>query len=481
MTLWTATEIARICGGTAQHEALINGISIDTRALAHGDLFVALTAQRDGHDFVRNALDAGAGAALVSRVPDGCGPQDALIVVADVQAALEALGRAGRARSNARVVAVTGSVGKTSTKEMLRSVLAKHGKVHAAEASFNNHWGVPITLARLPQDADFAVIEIGMNHPGEIAPLACMARPHIALITTVAPAHLEAFDNLAGIADEKAAIFSGLEPGGTAVVPLGLDVSEQLMVAARNSPAQDILTFGPVDDADFALTRALIQNDTTVVEARTGGRDLVFKVNTPGRHFGTNALGVLAVTQALGCELAIVALDLGRWAPPEGRGARQRVQMDMVDASQSFDLFDDAFNANPTSTAVALEMLAAQTPHDGVGRVKRGRRVAILGDMLELGPDEYAMHAALADLPSMKEVDVVHLAGPRMAALRDALARDKRGEWHESASELAARARHLIDAGDIVLVKGSKGSKVSLVVEALKKLAQPGAASAMKE
>ncbi|MFP1644070.1 UDP-N-acetylmuramoyl-tripeptide--D-alanyl-D-alanine ligase [Pontitalea aquivivens] len=478
--LWTSADAVAATGGRATRDFAVTGLSIDTRTLRPGDLFVALKDVRDGHDFVADALARGAGAALVSRIPPGCHETDPLLVVPDVLAALEALGRAGRARSRARVIAVTGSVGKTSTKEMLRAVLSAQGKVHAAEASFNNHWGVPVTLARLPRDADFAVIEIGMNHPGEIAPLARMARPHAAMITTVAAAHLEAFDSIEGIAREKAAIFEGLEPGGVAVIPTGLPVTPILETAAAAAAtrAGRILRFGPTGDSDYRLIAATVAGDATIVQATRGGEPLLFKVMTPGRHFASNALGVLALAEAVGADPAVAACDMGLWVPPAGRGARERIFMDIVDAGQSFDLFDDAFNANPASMAAALEVLAGAEPRNGVGRVKRGRRVAVLGDMLELGPDEAALHAAIADLPALAAVDVVHCAGPRMRALYQVLPRARRGEWHETAQGLAARAAHLADAGDVVLVKGSKGSKVSLVVDALRKLGQAGAAEA---
>ncbi|MDF1620170.1 UDP-N-acetylmuramoyl-tripeptide--D-alanyl-D-alanine ligase [Pseudothioclava nitratireducens] len=477
--LWTYEDAAAATGGRATRPFGVTGISIDTRTIRPGELFVALTAARDGHDFVAQALAQGAGAALVSRIPEGCSEDDPLLIVDDVLSALEDLGRAGRARARGRVLAVTGSVGKTSTKEMLRAVLSAQGKVHAAEASFNNHWGVPITLARLPADADFAVIEIGMNHPGEIAPLARMARPHAAMITTVAPAHLEAFENIEGIAREKAAIFEGLEPGGIAVIPTGLSVTPILRDAAHTRAAK-VLSFGPEAGSDYLLTDARPGADATVVRATHAGQDMLFKVMAPGAHFAANALGVLAICEAVGCDPAVVACDIGLWEPPAGRGARERVYMDIVDERQSFDLYDDAFNANPASMAAALDVLAATEPRDGIGRVARGRRVAVLGDMLELGPEEATLHAAIAGHPSMARIDIVHLAGPRMRALFEALPREKRGEWHESAKGLVDRAPHLVDAGDVVLVKGSKGSKVSLVVDALKKLGQPGAADAHK-
>jgi UDP-N-acetylmuramoyl-tripeptide--D-alanyl-D-alanine ligase len=476
--LWTSADAAAATGGRATRPFAVTGISIDTRSIRAGDLFVALKDVRDGHDFVADALKKGASAALVSHIPEGCSDADPLLIVPDVLAALEDLGRAGRARSRARVIAVTGSVGKTSTKEMLRAVLSAQGAVHAAEASFNNHWGVPITLARMPADADFAVIEIGMSHPGEIAPLARMARPHAAMITTVAPAHLEAFENLEGIAREKGAIFEGLEPGGVAVIPTGLPVTPILRAAA--SGAARVLTFGPEPGSDYRLLAARIAGDATIVQAEHVGHPMLFKVRTPGTHFANNALGVLALAEAVGADPAVVACDMGLWEPPAGRGARERIYLDIVDEGQSFDLFDDAFNANPASMDAALDVLAAASPRDGVGRVKHGRRVAILGDMLELGADETALHIAIADHPAMASIHTVHLAGPRMHALWEALPRAKRGEWFDTARALADRAPHLVDAGDVVLVKGSKGSKVSLVVDALKKLGQPGAAEAHK-
>ena len=439
-----------------------------------GDLFVALKDVRDGHDFVSEALRKGAAAALVSRMPEGCNEDDPLLIVPDVLEGLVALGRAGRARSGARVVAVTGSVGKTSTKEMLRAVLAGQGRVHAAEASFNNHWGVPITLARMPADADYAVIEIGMNHPGEIAPLAALARPHVAMITTVAAAHLEAFENVEGIAREKAEIFGGLEADGIAVVPSGLDVTPILRAAAEKAGAT-VLTFGTLAGDEYRATDMTLAQDRTVVRATRKGEPILFKVQTAGRHFAMNALGVLAVADALGVDPAVAACDLGQWAPPAGRGARERIYLDIVDEGLSFDLIDDAFNANPASMAAALDVLAAAEPRNGIGRILEGRRVAVLGDMLELGPDEGALHAAIADHPAMAAIHTVHCVGPRMRALWEALPARKRGDWRATAKEMAEAAHHIADAGDVVLVKGSKGSKVSMVVDALKKLGQPGA------
>jgi UDP-N-acetylmuramoyl-tripeptide--D-alanyl-D-alanine ligase len=470
MTLWTADAAATATQGQSTADWQASGVSIDTRTLQPGDLFVALKDARDGHDFVAQALDKGAAAALVSRIPDGVPDSAPLLVVPDVLQALEALGAAARARTAARVVGVTGSVGKTSTKEMLRAILSGQGKTHAAEASYNNHWGVPLTLARMPADARFAVIEIGMNHPGEIAPLARLARLDVAMITTVAPAHLEAFDSIEGIAHEKASIFDGLKPGGTAIFNADLSTTPILQSKALAVGARAV-SFGMDVAADWRLLDARLTDATTVVHATRAAEPFLFKVATPGRHFALNALGALAVAEALGADPMIGAHDLGRWTPPAGRGQRERIILDIVDET-FFDLIDDAFNANPASVAAALDVLIAAKPTDGIGRVGDGRRIAILGDMLELGSDEAALHAAIARHPGLEALHLIHCVGPRMRALYQALPRRQRGEWVEAASDLVPRARSLIDAGDILLVKGSKGSKVSLVVDALRKMGQ---------
>ncbi|MFD1913384.1 UDP-N-acetylmuramoyl-tripeptide--D-alanyl-D-alanine ligase [Halodurantibacterium flavum] len=472
--LWTSDDAARAMGGEVRGSFDITGLSIDTRSLKPGDLFVALTAARDGHDFVAQALEKGAAGALVSRVPPGVAPDAPLIVVPDVLPALCDLARAARARTRARIVGVTGSVGKTSTKEMLRTMLASQGQVHAAEASFNNHWGVPLTLARMPADADFAVIEIGMSNPGEISPLARLARPHVAMITTVAPAHLAAFGSLEGIAHEKAAILDGLEPGGTAVLPADLGVTPILTAKAAEVGAQVVL-FGTGAAADLRMISATAAQDTLVVRAEVMGEPLLYKVLAAGRHFAMNALGCLGVAGALGVDRTLAALDIGLWRPPGGRGSRETIVLDLVEDDLRFELIDDAFNANPASLAAALEVLAAAKPADGIGRVSGGRRIAVLGDMLELGADEAVLHAEIANWKDLRAVDRVHCVGPRMRHLWQALPARKRGEWAERAEDMAARARHLVDAGDIVLVKGSKGSKVSLVVDALRKLGQADA------
>lgn len=451
--LWTADEAAAATGGRAQGDWTASGVSIDTRSIAPGDLFVALQAARDGHDFVAQALEKGAAAALVSRIPEGVAPDAPLLIVDDVLRGLEALGRAGRARTTGRVIAITGSVGKTSTKEMARVALAGQGVIHAAEASYNNHWGVPLTLARMPADTDFAIIEIGMNHPGEIAPLSRMARPHVALITTVGAAHLEAFGAIEGIAREKGSIYQGLEPVGTAILPEDLPVTQILRDCADAAGAV-VVGFGR--DGMARPLKVEVSGTGLICHARILGETAIFGLRTTGRHFAMNAVGVLAALSAAGADLTQAARAMGDWQPPKGRGA--------VEDLGAIRLIDDAFNANPASMAAGLAMLAG---------LPAARRVAILGDMLELGEAEAAMHAALAHDPAMAEIALVHCAGPRMRHLHEALPETRRGRWAETAAELAADAAALVAPGDLVLVKGSKSSRISAVVEALRTQAAP--------
>jgi UDP-N-acetylmuramoyl-tripeptide--D-alanyl-D-alanine ligase len=438
--------------------------------LQPGDLFVALKDVRDGHEFVAAALNKGAGAALVSHVPEGVAEDAPLLIVDDVLPALEALASAARARTGARVIGVTGSVGKTSTKDMLAHVLGRQGKTHAAAASYNNHWGVPLTLARMPPDTAYAVIEIGMSAPGEIAPLSKLARPQVAVITTVAAAHLEAFDSIEGIAAEKAAIFDGLEPEGTAILPADLDVTPVLRAGVG---AAQVIDFGEAPGSDWPMLSAQVVGETTVVETRFNGEKLIFKTGAPGVHFGMNALAVLAAVNAVGADVAVAACDLATWHPTAGRGTREVLSLDPVVDDMTITLMDDAFNANPASMAASFEVLAATHPEDGIGRIQRGRRIAILGDMLELGPDEARLHAGLAELPAIDAVSVVHCVGPRMAALWHALPEPKRGVQVAAPEDILAKTHDLFDAGDVVLVKGSKGSRISLVVDAIRKLGHP--------
>ncbi len=455
MTLWTASEAAEATGGQAVGDWQASGVSIDTRTIAPGDLFVALKAARDGHDFVAQALEKGAGAALVAHIPEGVAEDAPLLVVEDVQTALEALGRAARARTQARVVAVTGSVGKTSTKEMLATMLGAQGRTHASVASYNNHWGVPLTLARMPRETEFAVIEIGMNHPGEIAPLARQARPDVVMVTTVAPAHLEAFDSIAAIAREKASIVEGLEPGGTAVLNADIEEAPILRAAADTAGAR-IVEFGH-EAREFKLLQTGVQDGMTRVSALCDDRETDFTLNTAGTHFAMNALGALACCATLGADAAAALRALERWTPFRGRGQRERIAL----PGGMAELIDDSYNANPASMAATLATLAAA---DGA------RRIAILGDMKELGPQAEAMHADLACHEGIDAVDKVHCIGPLMRALHAALPETRRGDWSETSQEIAERLQALVKPGDIVLVKGSLSMDLATVVDALRKM-----------
>ena len=471
MTLWTAADAAEATGGRNSTDWRATGVSIDTRTLQPGDLFVALQAARDGHDFVAQALEKGAAAALVSRVPDGVAEDAPLLIVDDVLTALEDLGRAARARTEARVVAITGSVGKTSTKEMMRAMLGDQGRTHASVASYTNHWGVPLTLARMPADTEYAVIEIGMNHPGEIAPLAKMARPHVAMITTVAAAHLEAFENIEGIAVEKASILDGLEHGGTAILNNDCSTAAILQAKAHDVRRRDVC-FGE-NGFDFKLLSAEVQGDITIVQATAHDAPLLFKVGAAGRHFAMNGLGALAAAEALGADLAIAAQSLGRWSPYQGRGAREVICLDIVDTHLTLELIDDSYNANPTSMAAALEVLAAAEVTHDIGRVSKGRKIAFVGDMKELGGQAEAMHAELSQLEAMRDIDVVHCIGPLMQHLHAALPEPQRGLWAATSEELAAQVPRRLDSGDVVLVKGSLSMKLSLIVDAIRKMGHP--------
>ncbi|WP_405106901.1 UDP-N-acetylmuramoyl-tripeptide--D-alanyl-D-alanine ligase [Phaeobacter sp. BS52] len=463
MSLWTAKEAAAATGGQAIGNWHVNGISIDTRSIAKGDLFVALKAARDGHDFVAQALEKGAGAALVSHRPEGVAEDAPLLLVDDVQTALEALGRAGRARTDARVIAVTGSVGKTSTKEMLARMLSDQGRTHAAVASYNNHWGVPLTLARMPGDTEFAVIEIGMNHPGEISPLARQARPHVAMVTTVAPVHLEAFDGIDGIAAEKAAIMEGLEPGGVAV--LNADIAEApILQSVAEGAARDVLWFGAGQGSiapTYRLTATTLRGDETLaLITLPDGQTHRLHIQSLGAHFAMNALGALACLAALDLDLTKAVQSLSLWSPVTGRGARETVSLG--EGKGDVLLLDDSYNANPTSVAAALTVLAA-TPCDG-------RRIAYLGDMKELGPQELELHVALAELPAMADLEAVHCIGPLMGALHAALPVDKRGGHYASSADVLADLAGQIKAGDVVLAKGSLSMALAKIVDGIREL-----------
>ena len=460
--LWSGLALvaplnARVSGPVP---AGVTGISIDSRSLEPGDLYFAITGDNsNGHDYVAAAFAAGAAAAVVAEgFADALKSLGSLYVVNDVLASLVALGEAARARTQAQVVAVTGSVGKTSTKEALRLALTPSGAVHASVASYNNHWGVPLTLARMPKATRFAIAEIGMNHAGEITPLTAMVRPNIAIITTVAPVHLEFFDSVDAIADAKAEIFSGLEPGGTAIINRDSPYYERLDATARQSPADSILSFGAHHDADARLIDFTPASTFSMVTASIAGRLVTFRLGAPGRHLADNALAVLLAVHALGADVAAAASALAFFQAQQGRG--QRVSIKTPDGP--FTLIDESYNANPASMQAALALGGTLLPSG------TGRRIAVLGDMLELGHTSPALHAALADDIVNNNFDLVFAAGPMMKSLADALSDRVTVAWRSRAADIEPAVVDTVHAGDVVVVKGSNGSRMAPIVGALK-------------
>jgi UDP-N-acetylmuramoyl-tripeptide--D-alanyl-D-alanine ligase len=386
----------------------------------------------------------------------GRGP---LYVVHDVLSALERLAYAARARTQARIIAVTGSVGKTSTKEALRLVLGRAGAVHASAASYNNHWGVPLTLARMPRDTQFGVIEIGMNHAGEITPLTAMARPHVAIITAVAPVHLEFFASVEAIADAKAEIFSGLVPGGVAILNRDNTQFGRLAAAAQASSAGHIATFGSDTRADAQLYDVKIAEDHTIVRAHIYGRSVSYRLGAPGRHLALNSLAVLLAAKAVGLDLDRAAAALADFDAPEGRGRR----FALATKKGVCTLIDESYNANPASMRAAFALIGA-LPTSG----KSGRRIAVLGDMLELGIHSDELHAGLAIDIQTNHFDLVFAAGPMMKHLFDALPGRLQGAWCADAAELDPIVRDTVREGDLIVVKGSNASQMHVIVKSLK-------------
>jgi UDP-N-acetylmuramoyl-tripeptide--D-alanyl-D-alanine ligase len=468
--LWTVDQMADAMRAERANAlpASVTGISIDSRTIAPGQAFFAIAGDRhDGHAFVTAALDKGAGLAVVAAEKRATLPANApLLVVADVLEALRDLARAGRAHSNANIAAITGSVGKTSTKEALRLALRADGETHASSASFNNHWGVPLSLARMPKTARYGVFEIGMNHAGEITPLTRLVRPHVAVVTAVEPVHLEFFDGIAGIADAKAEIFLGVEPGGTAVINRDNPYFARLKRRATQAGIAHIVGFGEHARAQARLVKCVAQPDGSAVEADILGNRVAYRIGAPGRHLVLNSLAVLATTSLLGADLALGALALAQQTPAPGRGVRMPIEVPGGTAL----LIDESYNANPTSMRAALALLgdAPLGP--------RGRRIAVLGDMLELGPAGADLHRELATPIDAHAIDLVFCAGPLMAALWEALPANRRGAYAATAEDLEAEVAGALRAGDAIMVKGSLGSRMGPIVKSLARRYSPQAA-----
>ena len=460
--LWTSAEIARAVGGRAAGgDFVATGVSIDTRSLEPGDLFVALAGARDGHEFVDQAMAKGAAGALVTREvghPSVAAP--------DSLEALAALGVAARERApQARRGAVTGSVGKTSVTQAVMAGLTLAGRAHSSVKSYNNHIGVPLTLARMPADTERAVFEIGMNHADEIRPLARLVRPHAAVVTTVGPVHVENFpDGEAGVARAKAEIFEGLEPDGVAVLNADNRWFDVLKAQAEAAGAR-VRTFGTGEGCDARLIDFQAAGGRALVQARFHGKGLDFPILQTGQHWGLNSMAVLLMLEALEVDLDDALAALGSFEPLAGRGAERQVRLP---GGGAFTLIDESYNANPISMASAIATLGA--------RRAGGRRIVALTDMLELGEDAARFHAALAEPLEAANVDLVFCAGPLMKSLHDALPSTRRGAYAENAAEIAPLVARAAEPGDLVMVKGSNGSKAGLIAQALAALGSEGRA-----
>lgn len=450
--LWTARDIAAATGGRVIGDGFgVTGVSIDTRTIEPGDLFVALAGVRDGHEFVVQALAKGAAGALVTREVGG-----PAVVVADTLQALEQLGQAARERApQARRGAVTGSVGKTSVTQAIMAGLTLAGPAHSSVKSYNNHIGVPLTLARMPRETERAVFEVGMNHADEIRPLTRLVRPHAVVVTTVGPVHTENFpDGEAGVARAKAEIFEGLEPGGIAVLNADNRWFETLKDAAEKAGAT-VRTFGTGAGCDARLIDFQAAHGFAQVQSRFHGKGLDFPILQTGQHWGLNSMAVLLMLEALEVELGDSLSALGSFEPLAGRGAEKTVRL----AGGSFTLIDESYNANPISMASAIATLGA--------RQTAGRRIVALTDMLELGDEAAKFHAGLAEPLEAAGVDLVFCAGPLMKSLWDALPPTRRGGYAETAAALAPQVVRAAEPGDVVMVKGSNGSKAGAVAAAL--------------
>ena len=448
--LWSSDEIAASTGGTASQPFEVGGVTFDSREVQPGDLFVAMPGTvHDGHEFVDAAFASGAAGAIVSQPVSG--PH---VLVEEVSAALQALGRASRERSRATIIGVTGSVGKTSTKEALYAAIerCRPGSVHRSVKSYNNHTGVPLSLARMPRDAEYAVLEMGMNNQGEIAALTRQVRPHLALITAIAPAHIENLGSEEAIADAKAEIFDGLEPGGVAIIPNDTPHRDRLVKAARRH-AERIITFGGGDADVHAVHAVSAEGGGSLISAALLERELTFTISQRGDHWVSNSLAVLAAVEALGADVAVAALALADMGALKGRGERHLIDLDGGEAL----LIDESYNANPASMAATLRSLGQERDAQ--------RRIAVLGPMRELGEHSDELHAGIAPAVLEARVDRLILIGEEMRPLADALdalTDVGRADGVEQATDMLLQ---LLRPGDAVLVKASNSVGLAQLVE----------------
>ncbi|HYM01716.1 MAG TPA: UDP-N-acetylmuramoylalanyl-D-glutamyl-2,6-diaminopimelate--D-alanyl-D-alanine ligase [Stellaceae bacterium] len=454
--LWTSAEAVAATAGHSTRDWTATGVSIDSRSLNSSDLFIALSGPNfDGHNFVADALAKGAAAAMVSRAPPGVRADAPLLVVSDTMTALEDLGRSARRRSGAAIVGVTGSVGKTGTKEALRRALSRQGSSFASAGSLNNQWGVPLSLARMPKETQYGVFELGMNHPGEIDALSRIVRPNVAVITTVEPAHLGFFASVEAIADAKAEIFAGVEPLGAAVLNRDNPHFARLAAAARAHGITRILGFGCHPDAAVKLIDSHLYATASAVTASVLGEIVDYCIAIPGQHWVINSLAVLGAVKALGGDVGAAAAAMSSLQPLDGRGRRHRLALGGGDA----ELIDESYNASPASMRAAFAVLGASEPGKG------GRRIAVLGDMLELGDESARLHAELADPLIACGANLVFTVGRDMRALYDALPKRMRGGHAATSIQMAETVIRRMRPGDVITVKGSFGSHMAEVVK----------------
>jgi len=469
--LWTGSDVLRALSklsGVGGADWSASGVSIDTRSIQNGDLFIALSGENfDAHSYLHKAFDGGAVAAIVERgnarleayidTLSNHAERERLIEVDNVPDALEALAIFARARTRSKVIAVTGSVGKTSVKESLKKLLAVSGSTHAAEKSFNNHIGVPLTLARMPMDVDFSIFEIGMNHAGEIEPLSKLVRPDVSIITTISPAHIENLGSLEAIADAKSEIFMGMPAGALAVLPLASPFYAQLEKAALARDLR-VISFGSIDGANANTHKIKLHADCSCVDAMILDQQIIYKIGMAGAHHVENSLAVLAVIRSLNADLALAGLELAKVEAMAGRGLRHIVSLGR---DISFTLIDESYNANPASVSAALETLA------NIPRANHARRIAVLGDMAELGAKAPELHQSLKNYIQPDNIDLVFCAGAQMRYLYDMLPADQRGGIAANAVELIPQLTAELRDQDIVMVKGSNASGMGRIVDYL--------------
>lgn len=460
--VWTSLDAAAATDAAVGGQWVATGVSIDSRTVRPGDLFVALEGPNfDGHDYVANALAKGAAAAMVHRPVPLLDLNAPLLVVDDTMEGLKSLGAMARLRMRGLITAVTGSVGKTGTKEALRLALEDQAPTYATQGNLNNHWGVPLSLARMPADTAYGIFELGMNHAGEIEPLSRQVKPHVAIITAVEAAHTENFPSVEAVADAKAEIFAGMGPASVAILNRDNPHFARLVAHARTQGIGRIWSFGAHDDADARLVECSLHATASAVNAVIRGEPVQYSLSAPGRHWVMNSLAVLLAAKALGADLTQAARALARIAPMKGRGARSRIHVARHGETGAFLVIDESYNASPVSMAAAIRVLATADLGD------RGRRIAVLGDMLELGDQAAALHVGLKAELKAGEVDLVFACGPNMARLFDKLPAGMRGAWVADSQTLAPIVAEAVRPGDAVMVKGSLGSRMALVVDAL--------------